>query len=789
MVEQTELLNIFLQALWDTTPNPVVVVDDAQVICGWNPAALAVFGFNQDEFMGRRITSIIPDFPDVADVESWPSVPQATRPTKIHRTMRTRGLIRSGAEIPIELTVLWILDVRAKVHFALIRDRSVLLEYEQELRESEEKYRSIIQTADDAIISMDEHEAIISWNAGAKRIFGYEEEEVLGRSVQMIIPERFRERHSQGLRRFLETNRATMLGKTMDLAAIRKDGSEFPVELTPSAWKQHGRHFFTAVIRDISARAGMLAEVKAAQSVAEEANRVLRAVFDQMDQGVSVVDAELNMIGCNRRFLELFNFPEHLSRTGMTLEAFIRYNAERGEYGPGDTDAQVRIRLELARKFEPHHYQRTRPDGTTLEVTGTPLAGGGMVTTYTDITERKKAQEAIRHERSTQLKHEQELLESEEKYRTIIQTADDAIVSMDDQETIISWNAGATKIFGYEEDDVLGRSIQLIIPERFRERHSQGLRRFLETERPNVLGKAMELAAVHKDGSEFPVELTPSAWKQHGRYFFTGIIRDISVRARMLSEIQAARTAAEEANRAKSAFISTMSHELRTPLNAIIGYSEMIEEELAEIGGNATTLADVGKIKVAGKHLLGLINTVLNIAKIEAGRMEVMPAHFDIGQLAEQCASLATPLLKQGVVLEKTMDRSVGPVYSDADKVKQIIINLLSNAAKFTHEGRIVLSVRQGLSDQMLAISVADSGIGISEEALGRVFAEFQQADTSITRKYGGTGLGLSISRNLARLLGGDLTASSALGQGSTFTLTIPIEYGAGREAGTSAVS
>lgn len=776
MEGQTDFIHI-LNVLWDTTPNPVVVIDDELLVSRWNPAATTVFGFSQDEVLGRRVTSIFPEFPDVAVCENWPGVPPATRPTKMHKIPQTRGLALSGAEIPIELSVLSIFDDGARVYYAIIHDRSAQVQHEQELKESEERYRTIVQTADDAIISMDEHEAIIAWNAGAGKIFGYEEEEVLGRPVGLIIPERFRERHSKGLRRYLETGRATVLGQTMELAAIRKDGSEFLIALTPSAWKQHDRYFFTAIIRDISARAGMLAEIQAVHSVAEEANRVLRAVFDQMNQGVSVVDAELKMIGCNRRFLELFNFPEYLGRDGTPLEAYLRYNAERGEYGPGDTDSQVRIRVELARKFEPHHYERTRPDGTTMEIIGTPLAGGGMVTTYTDITERKKAQEAIRHERSTQLKHEQELKESEEKYRTIIQTADDAIISMDDREAIISWNAGATKIFGHEEDEVLGRSVQLIIPERFRERYSQGLRRYLETDSAAVLGKVMELAAIRKDGSEFPIELTPSAWKQHGRHFITAIIRDISVRTRMLAEIQAARTAAEEANRAKSAFISTMSHELRTPLNAIIGYSEMIEEELAETGGNATTLADVSKIKGAGKHLLGLINTVLNIAKIEAGRMEVTPAHFDVGQLADQCASLAMPLLKQGVALEKTMDPSVGPIYADAEKLKQIIINLLSNAAKFTHRGRIVLSVRQGLSDQMLAISVADSGIGISQEALGSVFAEFQQADTSITRKYGGTGLGLSISRNLARLLGGDLTASSVLGQGSTFTLKIPIEY------------
>ena len=167
---------------------------------------------------------------------------------------------------------------------------------------------------------------------------------------------------------------------------------------------------------------------------------------------------------------------------------------------------------------------------------------------------------------------------------------------------------------------------------------------------------------------------------------------------------------------------------------------------------------------------------MLDIAKIEAGRMDVQASNFNINALADQCAKIAAPLLKPNVKLDKQADPDLGMVYSDQDKIKQIVLNLLSNAAKFTHEGSIALTVRHArirCSWWMSATAASAS----REEALGRIFEEFQQADTSTTRQYGGTGLGLAISRNLARLLGGDLTATSELGKGSTFTLTLPVHY------------
>ncbi len=245
--------------------------------------------------------------------------------------------------------------------------------------------------------------------------------------------------------------------------------------------------------------------------------------------------------------------------------------------------------------------------------------------------------------------------------------------------------------------------------------------------------------------------------------------------ARLFAEAQEARAAAEAANKAKSAFLANMSHELRTPLNAIMGFTRIVRRKAEGILPEKQ-VENLDKVLTSAEHLLGLINTILDIAKIEAGRMDVQAANFSIAALVDMCATTAQPLLKPGVALAKHVPSDLPLVYSDQDKVKQILLNLLSNAAKFTPDGTITVAAHR--RDSRLIVDVTDTGIGISEEALGRIFEEFQQADSSTTRQYGGTGLGLSISRHLARLLGGDLTAASTLGAGSTFTLTIPIRYG-----------
>ncbi len=238
-------------------------------------------------------------------------------------------------------------------------------------------------------------------------------------------------------------------------------------------------------------------------------------------------------------------------------------------------------------------------------------------------------------------------------------------------------------------------------------------------------------------------------------------------------ELEKAKLAADAANSAKSSFLANMSHELRTPLNAIIGYSEMLEEEAPEIGAQSM-IPDLQKIHGSAKHQLALINDILDLSKIEAGKMTLFLEEFDVAKLVREVAATVQPLVaKNGNRLVVECPADLGVMRADLTKVRQTLFNLISNAAKFTEQGTITLAVRRTEGSQLL-FSVNDTGIGMTPEQMGRLFQAFTQADNSTSRKYGGTGLGLAISRKFAQMMGGDLQVSSEPGQGSTFTLVLP---------------
>jgi signal transduction histidine kinase len=252
--------------------------------------------------------------------------------------------------------------------------------------------------------------------------------------------------------------------------------------------------------------------------------------------------------------------------------------------------------------------------------------------------------------------------------------------------------------------------------------------------------------------------------------------REAAERERQSAEV--AREAAESANRAKSAFLANMSHELRTPLNAIIGYSELLEEEAAD-GGHEDLVPDLRKICTSGKHLLRLINSVLDLSKIEAGKMTLFVETFEIDTLVEEVVSTARPLVEKNrnaLVLES--EPGLGKLKGDVTKLKQVLLNLLSNASKFTEAGTITLDARRTADRDgaWVRFRVTDTGIGMTPEQLGKLFQAFTQADGATTRKYGGTGLGLVLSRRFCQMMGGDISVQSEFGKGTTFTVRLPSE-------------
>jgi signal transduction histidine kinase len=253
-----------------------------------------------------------------------------------------------------------------------------------------------------------------------------------------------------------------------------------------------------------------------------------------------------------------------------------------------------------------------------------------------------------------------------------------------------------------------------------------------------------------------------------------GITWDVTERKRHEEELSAARDAAEEANRAKSTFIANMSHEFRTPLSAIIGYAELLEEEAADLGEPGATIRDdLGKIEGSARHLLALINGVLDLSKVEAGKMEVHLEPFDLAPLLrEVCDTVESLMVKNGNRLKAEFPEDLGSLFSDPVKLRQCLFNLLSNAAKFTEGGDVRLTATP--QEGWVVFRVADSGIGMSPDQQERVFRRFAQADASTTRRFGGTGLGLALTRAFATMLGGDIAVDSEEGRGTTFSLSLP---------------
>ena len=379
--------------------------------------------------------------------------------------------------------------------------------------------------------------------------------------------------------------------------------------------------------------------------------------------------------------------------------------------------------------------------------------------------------EFLARARATAAEHE-----SEVRKASILDTALDSIVTSDEAGRIIEFNAAAEAVFGYRKQDVIGRQMaDLIIPPRYREMHRQGMKRYLATGEAHVLGRRIEIEGMRSDGSEFPVELAIVRVPLPGPAFFTAYIRDLTERKRLEADQARLLEESKEANRAKAEFLATMSHELRTPLNAISGYAELLKMGLRGPVTEAQ-VADLERINRSQGHLLGIINDILQFAKLEAGQFELKVEAFPFEAALDAAEELVRPQLEaKGISYEHIRGEKSVQVRADRDRFQQIVLNLLSNALKFTPAGGTI-SVSWRVEKELVLIDIADTGVGIAPDQLERIFDPFVQVQAGTTRTSEGVGLGLAISRDMARGMGGDVSVKSELGKGSTFTLALPRE-------------
>ena len=477
--------------------------------------------------------------------------------------------------------------------------------------------RLVVEAAPIAIVVADANGRITLVNRQGERLFGYERGELHGRSIETLVPERFRSAHPRHRLGYLTAPTTRAMGAGRDLFGLRKDGTEFPIE-----------------------------------------------------------------IGLN---------PIATMQGGFTLAALL------------------------------------------------------------DISERKRG---------------------EEHFRSVVDAAPNAMLMADRSGVITLVNAQTERLFGYTREELLGSSVERLVPERFRRGHG-GLREgFHRTPSARSMGAGRDLFGVHKDGTEIPIEIGLNPLSTPEGEFVLASVIDITER-KQAEEMRLQRDRAVDASQLKSQFVATMSHELRTPLNAIIGAAELLR---------ATTLDDrqrtfVETVDDSAEALLALISSILDFSKIEAGKVDLESRDFELEAVIDGAAALLAPIaLGKGLAFHTEVDPLIPPVLrGDQVRLRQIVLNLVGNAVKFTERGRVVvraIAAETTSRSARVRFEVQDSGIGISEQTIGKLFEPFVQADSSSSRVYGGTGLGLSISKRLVELMDGEIGVSSEVGTGSLFWFT-----------------
>ncbi len=630
---------------------------------------------------------------------------------------------------------------------------------EQRQRRSQERFRLLNELVSNPIVVLDRDLKIREVNSSTAGLLGMKVEDLPGCGIEAFFVDGGRQLQTL---RDIEHDGATFFEATV----LHRDGSRLHVDVHANLITLADEPMIKVFIRDITSR-------KRAEEELRRTNAHVRHILESTNDAYLAIDDDWNITYFNARAEQLFQLrrEQMLGRSLWDQLPEFASSCYKKFHLSRDSDKMLQFESyypPLDRWVETHTYPH--PDGLSIF--------------FRDITERLRAERMLR--------------DSELRLRTILDNMLDGVMALDPQGDIETFNPMAEQLTGYRAEEIQGANVSLLAPDIYGERHNNFIRCYRDDGEANLIGQRRELEIRRKDGSVFPAEISLSEMRLGERRSYIVTLRDVTEKKRAEAELQrhrehleemvrertaelmVVRDQAEQANRAKSAFLANMSHELRTPLNAIIGYSELLQDDARE-RGLMDMVEDLERIGQAGDHLLKLINSVLDLSRIEAGKQVMHLERFSVRELVDECLSTLQPLLERNRnTLEYHCAEEVGEMLADSLRVRQSLLNLLSNAAKFTHDGQVRLEVSReppepgGEGEPCLVFVVSDTGIGISEEQMAQLFQSFSQADDSISAQFGGSGLGLAISRSLCRLMGGDITVSSTLGVGSRFEMRLP---------------
>lgn len=642
---------------------------------------------------------------------------------------------------------------------------------EQRLRDSEEQATLIINTAPDAIIVVGARGEMVRFNPRVEKLFGYNNSEMLGKTVEMLIPERLRTEHialRTSYMKHAEFRDVRSHGMNSPLLGLNKGGTEFPVEASLSPVIINNEQHFVVAVKDITDRV-------AAEKALKDSDLRFRTLFEMSPDPACIIDGH-HFVECNQATVIILGYKNK--------EGFL--NSHPSELSPShqpdgeESFTKAERMMNIAHKSGIHRFEwvHRRADGSTFfaEVTLSAITlqeQPVIYCTWRDITDRKKAEDDLKayKENLEDLVNTRtiELRANQQRLETIIENLPIVFFIKDTEGRHLLVNRCYEEASGVNKDQVIGKKDHDIFPAELADA-------IVQRDQSVLAGKTavtFEEHVSYADGTmhDFLTTRVPLLDEQGEAYAVFGLALDITQSKKLQQELLQAKEEAEHLASVKSDFLSNMSHEIRTPLSAVLGLSRMGQQ--ADSLHKALKLFT--KISGSGEYLLQIVNDILDFSRIEAGKLvlENQPIQLtstvkDIVSLIEQEAD--DKGLKISIQLAPGLP---GWVKGDALRLRQVLLNILSNAVKFTEHGEVRLEV--SAQQDALQFRISDTGIGMTEDQLAQLFKPFEQADSSTTRRFGGAGLGLSISYSLVTMMAGDIQVTSTPGEGSEFLLILPL--------------
>lgn len=604
--------------------------------------------------------------------------------------------------------------------------------------------RLLLEETPDAVVVTTPEGTIVHWNGEAERVFGYSRAEAEGQLIEAVIaPPGLVEQEHQLRRDAVEGGTATA-----ETARSRKDGSLMHVVVSARAVLDgRGRPLYLVTSHKDVTQLKVLRDAKLLESKFGD-------LLESTPDAILIANQTGRIVLANSQADALFGYGRG-ELLGEVVERLLPDRYHRGHVSHRSGFFQQPRTRRMGADLE-LYGRRKSGEEFPVEISLSPLRtdeGTLVMSAIRDISERIRA---------------------DRKFRGLLESAPDAMVIANRAGEIVLVNAQTERLFGYPREELLGLKVETLIPERFHAVHAPHRIAFFHEPRARAMGEGLELHGRRRDGSEFPVEISLSPIETEEGMLVSSAIRDITDRRRIERALQDKNAELERANHAKDRFLASMSHELRTPLNGIIGFTEFLAD------GKPGPLNDkqteyLNDVLQSGRHLLHLINDMLDLVKVQAGKVELNPELFSLSEAIQEVCAGVLPIARAKSI-EVTIDvaPALRTVALDRQRFKQILYNLLSNALKFTDDGgHVRIDASPDQAD--FRVVVSDDGIGIRAEDIGRLFTEFEQLDTGTARRFGGTGLGLALTRNLVEIQGGRIEVESEIGKGSRFIVTLPL--------------